>query len=42
MFAISASEAKFDYKVADPSKAITDINEVHKVAFYLSKKATDW
>ena len=24
------------------NQAITDINEVHRVAFYLSKKATDW
>ncbi len=42
MLPTTSSDAKFDYKVVDPSKAITDINEVHKVAFYLSKKATDW
>jgi len=38
----AAPGIKFEYKVLDPKKAITDINEVHKVAFYLSKKATDW
>lgn len=42
VFPISSSDTKYDFKVVDASKAITDINEVHKVAFYLSKKATDW
>jgi len=32
----------FDYKVRHPEWAITDIKEVHKVAFYISKKASDW
>lgn len=35
-------EANFDYRIPNPEICITDINEVHKSAFYISKKASNW
>jgi len=34
------AEGDYDYKIADPSLFITDINEIHKTAYYIVNGAS--
>ena len=36
------AEGDYDYKIEDPMQAVTDIDKVHEVAYYLANDATDW